>query len=213
MKNLFAFGLFCTLTITACKKDKGIAEEENSQTPTPIPSAFMPFKVGNYWIYQSVKIDTNGNETINPTLDSVHVQKDTVINGQTFYEIRGRTWWNDPAYVEYLRDSSGFIVAPSGRKYFAPFYDNYLLSFDTTANYSGIHLYMTSGNTSVTVPAGTFTTAVKTQKTFFYPSYQWGNPRYNYAHYCNGIGIIKEQKYYDATPDTYEGRLVRYHVQ
>ncbi|HLG02608.1 MAG TPA: hypothetical protein VI731_03375 [Bacteroidia bacterium] len=211
MKKYFLIIPFLLLLIQGCKKDEPAAPITPPVNPPPV--AALPLAIGNYWIYECVRIDTNGTETITYPEDSVYISKDSLINGETYYELRGMNWIPCLSCVEYVRDSAGFIVTCHGEKLFAPVYDNYLFSFDSISNYSGTYHYMTSGNTLVNVPAGMFITAVVTQVTYFHPNYNWDNPRYNNIYYCDGIGVVKEEQYYDASPDMNVGRLLRYHVE
>jgi len=48
---------------------------------------FAMLKVGNYWIYQYFDIDSLGNATATNTYDSCYVEKDTTINGKTYFKI------------------------------------------------------------------------------------------------------------------------------
>jgi len=40
---------------------------------------YYQLKVGNYWIYQSYQIDSNGVATPENLWDSAHIEKDTII--------------------------------------------------------------------------------------------------------------------------------------
>lgn len=116
MRNLL---LFATLLILAsCTKE--IIEIPD---PTPEPESvltYYPLEIGNYWIYQDYKIDSLGNETITPTIDSLVIEKDTLINGNRFFVMNEYTngqissGWN-----RTVRDSSNYIVNIDGEKIFS----------------------------------------------------------------------------------------------
>ncbi|MBA3706554.1 MAG: hypothetical protein H0W84_11855, partial [Bacteroidetes bacterium] len=136
----------------------------------------MPLAIGNYWIYQSVTIDTNGVETIYPKQDSLYVLKDTVVNASVYYYLCGASFFNFPQQNYFYRDSSGFIVSIEGKIIFAP---NYYRDTAITvqANYDFQYRYMIPTDTLITVPAGTFLTSTRQWKFVFTSSYSWDKVR------------------------------------
>jgi len=81
IKNTFL--LFCLfLILISCKK---IVNPDLPEHNIYYPE-FYPMKTGNYWIYEVYKISTNGNEVITGGIDSIYVTKDTLINGNIFFE-------------------------------------------------------------------------------------------------------------------------------
>ena len=84
MRNLVFLGL-ALVFLFSCKKETEELQENNNQ----VPVSYMPLKIGNYWIYQTYKIDSLGNESIDGAVDSVRVTKDTLINGNTYFVLEG----------------------------------------------------------------------------------------------------------------------------
>lgn len=211
MKRCGLFLLLLIVTFVSCKKE---TEEPSCPGPTPaatpVANNYFKLAVGNYWVYETYKIDTNGVETLTTVgSDSSYVSGDTTWNGNTYYmlfDFLGTTW---------LRDSAGFMVDTTGQVYFTNAVFNLPVAFTYYGGNIGYNEKMTvSTPVSVTVPAGTFScydwkiTAHLTD-----PAYQWGAIRYSHDYYSEGTGKVKQVFFFYSQPDTYERRLVRYHVQ
>ncbi len=208
MKKYILFIFVISLFLFSCKKEK---DDPISKNNNAILDSYMPLAVGNYWIYQSVMVDTNGIETINPKLDSVYVSSDTLINGKLYYHIWGLTFFNYPTYNYYARDSSEFFVGLKGALGFAPnYYKDTLIN--TVPNYYINYRYSIPKDTLITVPAGIFLTSLFQSKFVFTPTYQWEKVRYMPQYFSRGIGIVKERAFFTGNPNYYEGRLLRYHL-
>lgn len=119
MKNLkfsifYLIGIFITVLVNSCKKE---TEEMNTDTHTGNPYDTYPYtqlKVGNYWIYERFHY--------NPTLvsfnifDSMFIEKDTMINNFLFYKkVSVNGFYLMQPRVQFLRDSSNFVVDENGR--------------------------------------------------------------------------------------------------
>ncbi len=80
---MFSFAaLFCIVLLSpSCKKDKDAPTPE----PTPVPE-YAALKVGNYWVYETYFTDAQGATTVTEYYDSTFIEKDTLINGKTYYK-------------------------------------------------------------------------------------------------------------------------------
>jgi hypothetical protein len=102
-----------SILFASCKK--------NDPNPvTPIESNvtvanYMPLSVGNYWIYEFYSADSTLNFTDQNTIDSIYVEKDTLINGQTYKALISSLFHS----TTYVRDSSDYIVSGDGYKLFS----------------------------------------------------------------------------------------------
>lgn len=207
MKKLLPLALL-PLLLFACKKDKD--PEPTTHTFNP-----MPLKQGNYWVYNHYKVDTNGVETYLNS-DSLYVQGTQVINGNTFYVIKGSNFvllgTPDSNGNVYMRDSSGFILDNNHTVYYAPNSDTLSVINDP---YVSLYTYMAYKDSVWTVPAGAFsktatllTTGIYSQPIWHY----WSNRRDALMVFVDGLGLIKRRYFYANPPEYYEYRLVRYHV-
>jgi hypothetical protein len=213
MRKLFAL-IMAVGFLLSCKKEED----------TIAKGSYLPLKVGNYWIYQEFMIDTSGIETANSILDSVVINRDTIINHKKYYVLEGNYPYPhryQPGIIEYLRDSSSYIVNQNGIVRFA---ENDFT--DTLAYRAEINIYDNSDtlfvlsyqmeriNIPITVPAGTFEvlnckgTVVTSMNT---PGIKW--PRYTNNYYAKGVGKIMETYFYIASPVIYEKRLLRYFIE
>src|SRR5512138_3455758 len=110
MKKAFLFlPALMIISLLSCNKS------DDSSSPPPADVDYMALKVGNYWIYQNYDIDTNGVATPTDDWDSAYISKDTVVNGKTYYKMHRKQVLQAPVQlVEFLRDSSGYLVGING---------------------------------------------------------------------------------------------------
>jgi hypothetical protein len=207
--------LLFTLAILAilgysCKK------ETTETTPSSQPG-FIQLKVGNYWVYEHYKVDTNGISTDLNSSDSIFILKDTLINGIKYYVSISTPFPNMYADTGYLRDSSGYLVSRllDGRTGIGFATENFTdIFFSDTIDIIAIRVAKMTGKDSVvSVPVGTFTT--RSMGRFLYPlaeGYPWGVRKYCNV-YARGIGLIEYTNGFYNDPGHFEARLVRYRVE
>ncbi len=204
MKNLFNLSLLILVIFSSCKKNGNDPNPENIS----LASQYMPLKTGNYFIYQYYRTDIAGNAT-NGLIDTVYISKDTVINNQKFYKVKRtlKPYHNTDIFPRLLGDSSGYLLEAPG---------NIILSdqLNTTVRsenrYFLINSKITSIDSVITVPAGTF-------KTICYTSYcteKFNGPSgNNYILYSKNIGIIIRECFYSHDPRLKVGiKLIGYHL-
>jgi hypothetical protein len=205
--------LLIVVLLGSCKKDQPPAPA----APTPStafesPGEYFKADAGDYWIYQSLSIDTNGVETIQGT-DSVYVIPDTVINGNTFHRYRG-SWFTNGPITWTWRDSSYCIVNEIGHKLFTTqLFDQPLDSSSYPAIYYAYYS-VPSARASISVPSGSYTNSLDFlgESHMISPGYLWDPIRYTHNYYVKNIGLVCEHKFYSNSPGTLERRLLRYHV-
>lgn len=107
MKHLI-FILSFSFLVLSCKKEK----VENT-TESPAPNGYsIPSTTGSYWIYSWSQIDSVGNVTPMPTIDTVTITGTEIINGHSYIVYQGTFLGQDNTWYE--RDSSGYIVNSEG---------------------------------------------------------------------------------------------------
>ncbi len=198
---LWAIGII--LILSACKKS-------SEPDITPLPD-FMNLKVGNYWVYEYYKIDSNGFETKLPKTDTSFIEKDTTINDITYYKwFRASVELKGQKYPTFVRDSLGYLVTDWGAILFSR--DNFTdtLVFDTLPILTSI-LKMVGKDSIVQVSAGSFTTRTARLTVFpTDPHYPWG-VRYFYNVYGANTGLILWSYALYSQPSYYEARLSSFH--
>ena len=228
--SLLAVASVCL--VFACKKDKNSSAPSTSTPPvidSPIVVSvydnYTQLTPGNYWIYQDYMLDSaTGAAHPQGTFDSSYVEKDTTINGKVYHkylDVKPLSGTSHPEYdVSFLRDSLSYTVNEQGIiKFSSQDFSHTFRSYtygpnSVTPDTIKITEQMGFPNASVTVEAGTFVTSTM-RRILRYPSnYRYGPTReYDYC-YSKKIGLIKETTaIFDAIPQVYERRLVRYHVK
>jgi hypothetical protein len=201
--------LFATLAVVAvsCKKE--------TEEPAPVAKAdYYQLKVGNYWIYQDFRIDSNGVETIRPDLDSAYIEKDTLIRGFTYFKLHEKMS-GIAQMTLYLRDSSGYLVDNNGLILASDnnFADTLRINNTTPSLCTG-YFTMIGKDSLVTIPAGTFQSITASQEVVPTPPNSGNFPvRYSYDCYGKGVGKIKSHVFLYSGIMSFEARLLRYMVQ
>ena len=186
MRNM-AFVIIAVLTVMAisCKKDTG----------DPIPVAkfdYFKLNVGNYWIYQGFRIDTNGVVSPTTNYDSAYIEKDTIIRGLNYSKlIENPIALSSFKVTSYLRDSSGYLVNSTGQVRSSDINFTEIIALDS----SNLLLYkgyrqMTGKDSLVTVPSGAFKSITSRVKVV--PSEpNIGNHPIRYYYDVYGKGVVK----------------------
>lgn len=203
--------LFITAMVSSCKKE--------NDTNVTYPNYAM-LKQGNYWVYQVFEISSTGYAVATSDYDSCYVEKDTVINGNTFYKIvKPNNMGMSP--VTFLRDSLHYIINNnseimfSSQNYSTTFSNYYYVLNNMNDTVAYITTAMADKDIVTGVPAGNFTTS-SFQTTFdMWPNYDnAGDIRRMNTRYAKGVGIVSETlPFYVSNPNYFERRLVRYYVQ
>jgi hypothetical protein len=220
---VYAVAITATLGVFSCKKNN-----TTHVTPPPVDSPivypdYMALKPGNYWIYQDYRLDSiTGTAHALGTFDSSYVEKDTVISGKTYHKYMDRmAMIGSVVYNTYFfRDSLSYVVNETGYIMFSSsdFTDTFAVrySYPDLSHPDTLKVIEMMGfqNATTTVNAGTFMTSSYRQMWFLPPSLPYG-PMREYDYTCaKGIGMIRKTTgFYISTPDMYERRLERYHVQ
>jgi hypothetical protein len=228
-KNVIVISVFTTLVASSCKKEKDL-EPVVSETTAPSANPNMyhfPLTIGSYWIYEDITVDSNNVIISHRGLDSVFVEKDTIINGKQYFKKKIVALNPTGYYVGWFfennlisRDSSGYIVNPTGKFIKHDDFTHILDIFNY--NESGAAFTTTNRmahkDSLVTVPAGTFPTINYLAKITIPDSI---NAKFHIT-YCdhilaNNIGLIyKTISFYSsmtALDNRKSGiRLIRYHI-
>lgn len=222
-KMMAALGFCC---LFSCKKEKQAPiPPAPDPTVTVVYDNYTKLHPGNYWIYQNYRLDSiNGAAHPEGTFDSSYVEKDTTIGMNVYHKYCDATFQSNsmhPSYNTYfLRDSLSYTVNEKGIILFSSEdFTHVFRSYNYGPNAATpdtllVTEQMGFKDVSVTVDAGTFVTSAL-RRIYHYPAgYPYGATReYDYR-YAKNLGLISETTgIYNATPEVYERRLVRYHVQ
>ena len=215
MKHLFLFVFAAIILTSACQKDEPNDEPETKQ------ESYLPLKVGNYWVYEKFKIESSGEATSMGISDSLYVKDSTItlINGEKYFEIMG--WFpaegNEPVY---LKVADNYCINSDGEKLFSTsnLSDTLAEVYHTSGSDTNYYSYskMEEVAEKITVPAGTYDVIeYRTTLITFNEDEQdeFNFPKYGHSYYAEGVGLVLKSWCYAHSPETYEHRLVRYHVQ
>ena len=158
MKRLFLLSMTIGLVL-ACKKETTTPNSPSSPAEPNSSKATVMFNPGSYWIYELYLIDSNNVHTALGQFDTIRALGDTVIHGDLFTVFQ-RHLGNSGStqHMEYLRDSSGYIVNHGGVIKYS--YVNFTDTLGTaqTGEMSGYAIMVDKRNQSLSVPAGNFNT-------------------------------------------------------
>lgn len=215
--------LFCLIIISpiiSCKDDDSDVQPKVQQKPT-YPN-YSQLEVGNYWIYERYTLKPDGEEIPLNQFDSSYVEKDTIINGKTYYklhlpslDVRGI-----PQNL-YLRDSLHYIVDLYGNALFSsqkfgvslnPIRYSYLNSEKTDTIYS-IERLMSHKDSLVHLQGRTFETLRSNENFILMGRLSHLGDRQRITLYAENVGIVYHTlPFYASNPDYTIQKLVRYKV-
>tara|TARA_Y100000768_G_C23963091_1_gene676443 strand:+ start:1250 stop:1882 length:633 start_codon:yes stop_codon:yes gene_type:complete len=210
MRNLIGITI-ALIFFTACKKD-----DDSTSNKSASKNSYFPLKIGNYWVYENYEIDANGTETKTSQIDMITIERDTIIKGNKYYVLEGTQYplsskeWKT---LEFLRDSSGYIVDNDGRIHFSKNnFTDVLLDSEDDSVYI-ITYQMEELVDPITVSAGQFEVLNYrgTYTSDYFPDDE--SPRYIDNYYAKGVGKILYSWFYVSQPTIYEKRLVSYYVE
>ena len=213
MKNIIVVLVFFLILLVtfSCKKE---------QPPVPEPSPitypnYSQLKIGNYWVYERIEIDTNGNETSLGVIDTCYIEKDTLIDNVKYFKYVRPPYLNMET-TTFIRDSLHYLVTSKGRIIFSSLiFGEVFREFEHPQGYYELHEWMTDKDSTINVPYGSFNT-INFQQIFYMnePFQDQGNPRYLNYRYSKDIGIISETlPWLFSNPNYIERRLVDYHLE
>ncbi|UTW66145.1 hypothetical protein KFE94_16055 [bacterium SCSIO 12643] len=215
MKAILSSLAILLIFISSCKKD-----EEIICPPTPAPKNYMPLAIGNYWVYNTYRIDTNGVETKLPPHDSLVITKDTMINNETYYVVEGtfHPFQNQWGIYRIIKNDHGNIISHLGdtilpaTDYTATFREHYEIIGNNDTLYHRV-FQTVDPPYEVTVPAGTFSVLdYRGTYTTYANIPNVPNPRYVHNYYADNVGKVKQTYHYISSYQTFEIRLVDYSV-
>jgi hypothetical protein len=216
MKRSVLLFLAIPFLLLNCKK------EDPGGDPAPQPD-FTRLGIGNYWIYEFYRVDTNGVETRLAETDSCHILKDSVIGNVTYFvrvsdpfrfEKSGGPLvplrYSDTALV---RDSAGYLLRryADGSQVIEFSRDDFarVLFSDSIGTLLYEELRMTGKDSVIEVPAGSFVTRTACLVCYpLEPTYPWGIRKFPYS-YGRNAGLVKYAYAFYSSPIHYEGRLMR----
>lgn len=194
--------------------------EDSNETTIPSGKDYFPLKVGNYWVYQTFRIDTLGNEFLESSKnDTITIVNESIINGYKYYGIRDRHCLLNVNKIIYYRDSSDCIIDLNGKIILSTtnFTDTINIFTDQyfTNKYYTLSRKMEKTEEPITVPCETFYKVINAKQTLISNSKfrHVRNPRYLNSYYAPGVGHIISTYCYLLTPEIYEERLVSYHIE
>lgn len=200
--------------VTSCRKEPEIVDLVGS----PSIENYNPYTIGNYWVYEVYRIDTNNNEINQHYLDSVWVSGDSLINGISYSVIEGNNKFRDAGNgwgtKSFVRDSMGYLINELGQIQFS--LNNYS---DTlfTEEFSGIFSVfykMERLPYTVQVPSGTYSNVLNFKGIVFEynPPVGFAQTRYLHNYYAPGVGKVLEAFFYVGSTMREEKRLVRFNL-
>ena len=194
------------IVFNSCKKDNS---EDLSLTP---PQPYYALEVGNYWIYQEAYFDSAWNRLNDFTIDSVFVEKDTLINGKLFYILKeeGSLGQKDRYWI---REDGEELINSNDEVFLSPNWVGDTIRTDTI-EYTIAKVWLKEENNFQT-PAGTFDCLDLRGELYFWDNtgrYDHFDVYHNY--YGKGVGVVKK-----VVPSTTSNKirivkeLIRYNIQ
>jgi hypothetical protein len=79
---------FILFLFFSCKKDPTVILTQSTNNTSVNNDTMLPLAVGNYWIYQMSRDDSSGTYTMLNDIDSLYIEKDSMISGELYYKFK-----------------------------------------------------------------------------------------------------------------------------
>lgn len=209
------FASLCAiLFFYSCKKDTGPAP----QTVATARPAYLPAKVGNYWVYEAYTVDSMNVETDLHHTDSMWIDRDTVMNGATFHHfatINANSLFSAMSSLgnNWAEDSAGCIWPAVFKRYwFDPAYLNDTLYTDSVGWGYVFYKVPTNFSNDVTTAGSYSGLSIATLIRRENPPRNYPRPA-AFENYTQGVGLVHFKNSFSGDPmGGYVWRLVRYHL-
>lgn len=218
MKVNLIVGIGVMLALAACEKDK---EEEHNLNNEPEKINYYPLKAGSFWVYNTYKIDSVGNEELISENDTVEVIGDSVINGNVYKKILRKEFSIlDSKEVFLERDSMDYVVNEKGDILFSQIHKDSILNVknypdDNNVNISFIYK-IENWNEPVYLYGNTYLNVLNKKLIVRYFEEKLTTERYLNKFYAPDVGVILRQYSYTGLlydkKEYYEERLINYQI-
>ncbi|MGB0404194.1 MAG: hypothetical protein ACPGEG_08865 [Salibacteraceae bacterium] len=204
---------FILVSISSCKKDKVL--EPNCESD--LDSNYFPLSVGSYWVYDSYKIDSLGNEVKEKYQGRIEVVSEINIGGINYKSLYAEGIYLGKTNPLHVRDSSGYIVSDQGEVLMSYRHFNKVLESGIDSTSQGEIIVRKSSvmyeNQIKSTALGTYGTLENKMSFMLYEKY----PGASSTFYANGVGIFIKQVHYThpwINEKSYlEYRLVDYRIR
>lgn len=205
--------LAALLSLAACRKDK----TENPDPTIPEPSAleYFPLKVGNWWKYDAMVLDTNDFVRMYDSSGIYcEVLDDSLMNGHLYFLLRS----NDPnLYNTWCRDSLNLLVTLNGDIIFSACQSTFTFDkvvYDTLYTMDRI---AEPGPYQISTPSGSFECIRNRNYLYDYDTtlfrYTPGFKDNLSAYYAKGIGRVFIEFAYASSDTKIRLLLSSYHIE
>ncbi|MFH1700704.1 MAG: hypothetical protein ABIE07_08975 [Candidatus Zixiibacteriota bacterium] len=142
----------------------------------------MPLKIGNSWVYELSTMDTLTGELSVSKIDTFRVERDTVLDGETFYFISGM---GPRGTLATNREDGFWIMGPMGQPIMlAKFPGLDGDDFSMTLGPTVISNRLDKAGLEIEVPAGKF-------YSYKYSQVMGPMRRTTYNYFAPGLGLVK----------------------
>lgn len=202
----------------ACSNTKEKTEDTESEEIAVIEDSkehpdYIQLAVGNYWIYKTLSIDSEGTETF-VREDSIYIASDTLINDVLYFKyIEAPALSSRDTLTKFLRDSSGYLIDAKGTILFSSHnFTDTLRHIDEEQIYSID--YIMEKSDAIEILAGTFKNVLAYKGlVWIKPLFDnWDHPDSYNDYYAPGVGLIKSTCFFITKPVFIERQLIRYHI-
>jgi len=182
-----------------------------------VSTNYMPLSIGNYWIYQTYVQDANNEwNPLTNKMDSVYIDKDTLIAGDVYYKKITANGTSGQLLTEYIRYVNDELVDVNGMVLFSA---NLMLTPslpDTTiyniGNYFSSIYTIDLNEQPVTVGGGIFDCVDWHRGTCVWNDNGITTPRSDIQnYYAEGIGFVQTLSYL-LSGSSVRIELERYHI-
>jgi len=200
------------LLFSFCKNDDDIIMIPEVSDPEPeiqLAENYSLLNPGNYWIYQEIDENLEGEFIRKNQFDSTFVEKDTMIGDVNFAKIYITNIGVSEYY--YLRNEKEKIIDPDGNVFFST--GNFGELLKSTDEFVGTYNEYMVGPREITTDLGTFLALKKEYDLDASPIISLNDcGLISQEYWVEGIGMVLKERYWAGTCTRMRRELIRYKV-
>ena len=215
--------IICIISVCfSCKKDPVVNAPTIINATTTTQDTMLPLAVGNYWIYQKSQDDSIGTYTMQNDLDSLYIERDSVILGNQYFKFK-HTNHNFADYFAFnasindiwIKDSLGFLITYPRITVLDPVnLRDTIYRFSSNSGVPGYFCLVPDTFVNRNFVIGQFSGLWAKGYSFNQPPFAFRDGQHYFNAYVANIGLVRMRWTFEACPYLcrFSQHLIRYHL-
>jgi hypothetical protein len=215
---------FILVLFFSCKKDPTVILTQSANNASVNNDTMLPLAVGNYWIYQMSRDDSSGTYTMLNDIDSLYIEKDSIISGELYYKFKHSNihgfmnYFSPGASFEHIwmKDSLGYLITYPRMIALDPVHlRDTVFRISDSSGVSGYACLVPDTFSNRNFILGQYSGLWMKGYSFYLPPYNliWSG-QHNFYAYSKNIGLLRMRFFFVSCPYLcrFSQHLIRYHL-